>query len=144
MKSCDELKQQSCCNSLSLCHSHTVTLVCDELLGGLPSQRGSPFSPSAPSRHTPQSADSKRADVCVAASSRFRLIPTAADLPHAPGLYQYVFSRVRFSVMHLIYVPNRHNGCLHFRDSSLCIVSDERDACSLPCGGETIPWLSRN
>lgn len=43
MKSCDELKQQSCCNSLSLCHSHTVTLVCDELLGGLPSQRGFPL-----------------------------------------------------------------------------------------------------
>lgn len=130
MRSCDELKQQSCCNSLSLCHSHTVTLVCDELLGGLPSQRGSPLSLGTGPTHAAERWQ-QHADVCVVASSRFRLVPTAADLPRAPGLYQYVFSRVCFSIMHLIYVPNRHNGCLHLRDSSFCLVSDVCDAWSI-------------
>lgn len=73
MKSCDELKQQSCCNSLSLCHSHTVTLVCDELLGGLPSQRGSPSLP----RHR---ADTRRRALTAnALMSVSRLPPVSAS-----------------------------------------------------------------
>ncbi len=95
----------SACLSFSLWHTLTDSRSCvwwavqwTSLSAGFP-------SPSAQSRHTPRSADSNMLMSVSQLPSFCCFIPTAADLLHAAGLHQHVFSHLCFSIMHLINAP---------------------------------------
>ena len=110
----------------SLCHSHTVTVVCDELLGGLPSQQGSPLWAD-----TPQSADSN----ALMSVSRLPSFPPHPDCSRPPtrssSLSIRVLPRVLFHYAFDLCTKQRQwmaalLGFLFFSVSSVMYVMPDR------------------